>query len=146
MKELVSEFNDEKTSEIELQNLGKISKEAFLKNNKPKSNIALIEEGDYTVAIDTDLNEDLIIEGMERELIRMIQVLRKDAGFRVEQRIELGIVSDGKLTKKILDKYIDKIKEEALVLKFYNEKMSDADISKDIEINDENITIYLKGM
>ncbi len=146
MQDLVKKFNDEKAKDIELDGLGKIPKQAFLRNNKPKENIALIEEGEYTVAIDTDLNEDLIIEGMERELVRMIQVLRKDAGFKVEQRIELGIISKGNLTKKILEKFLDKIKEEVLAIKFYNEKIADADISKEMEINDESITVYLKGV
>ena len=146
MKKLVEKFNDESQKTISVEGIGEVQKEAFLKNNKPKSNIVLIEEGDFTVALDTDLNEDLVVEGMERELVRTIQVLRKDTGYKVEQRIELGIVSDGKLTNKILEKYLDKILDETLAVKFYKEKMPSSDVENTIELNGESVTIYLKGI
>lgn len=146
MKKLVEKFNDESQKVISVEGIGEVQKEAFLKNNKPKSNIVLIEEGDFTVALDTDLNEDLVVEGMERELVRTIQVLRKDTGYKVEQRIELGIVSDGKLTNKILEKYLDKILDETLAVKFYKEKMPSSDVENTIELNGESVTIYLKGV
>ena len=146
MKKLVDEFNNESQKVILVEGIGEVQKEAFLKNNKPKPNIVLIEEGDFTVALDTDLNEDLVVEGMERELVRTIQVLRKDTGYKVEQRIELGIVSDGKLTNKILEKYLDKILDETLAVKFYKEKMPSSDVENTIELNGESVTIYLKGV
>lgn len=70
--------------------------------------------------------------------------MRKEAGLKVEQRIVLSIVSTGKLMQKVINSYIDKIVADTLTSKFKNEKISDEIISKNIEINKENVEIQLK--
>ena len=45
----------------------------------------------YLTALDTSLNEELIREGIARELIRTVQESRKQAGLEVSDRIVLGI-------------------------------------------------------
>jgi isoleucyl-tRNA synthetase len=50
----------------------------------------------YLTALDTTLNEELIREGIARELIRTVQESRKQAGLEVSDRIVLGVSgSDG---------------------------------------------------
>jgi isoleucyl-tRNA synthetase len=44
-----------------------------------------------TVAVDTTLTEDLIREGLAREIINKVQNLRKKSGLEVSDRIELAI-------------------------------------------------------
>ena len=46
------------------------------------------------VALDTSLTDELIEEGVANELNRLIQNLRKDAGYHVSDRIELSIDGD----------------------------------------------------
>jgi isoleucyl-tRNA synthetase len=46
-----------------------------------------------TVAIDSELSEDLIAEGISRELVNRIQNMRKESGFDVMDRIEIGLES-----------------------------------------------------
>lgn len=70
--------------------------------------------------------------------------MRKEAGLKVEQRIVLSIVSTGKLMQKVINSYIDKIVADKLTSEFKNEKISDEIISKNIEINKENVEIQLK--
>jgi len=48
-------------------------------------------EGGYTVALDPVLDEELVAEGVARELVNRIQRLRKDAGLEITDRIELAI-------------------------------------------------------
>jgi isoleucyl-tRNA synthetase len=48
-------------------------------------------EGGYTVALDPELDEELVAEGVARELVNRIQRLRKDAGLEITDRIELAI-------------------------------------------------------
>lgn len=146
MNLLVEMYNDKNTNNVEVPDFGMIPKEAFLVNEKPKKNIVLINENTYTVALDTTLNEDLTLEYLERELTRAIQVLRKDAGFKIEQRIELGIETKGKLFTKVLEKYSDEIKIETLTIKFLNSILDDYEIKKTLEINDEEVVISLKGL
>jgi isoleucyl-tRNA synthetase len=45
----------------------------------------------YLTALDTSLTEELIREGVARELIRTVQESRKQAGLEVSDRIVLGI-------------------------------------------------------
>jgi isoleucyl-tRNA synthetase len=48
-------------------------------------------EGGYTVALDPALDDELVAEGVARELVNRIQRLRKDAGLEITDRIELAI-------------------------------------------------------
>jgi isoleucyl-tRNA synthetase len=53
---------------------------------------ASAEDEGYLVALDTRLNDDLLREGIARELVRTVQDARKQADLRVEDRIRLRIV------------------------------------------------------
>ena len=53
------------------------------------------------VSINTVLNEQLINEGIIRDLIRKIQNFRKDSEFRVDDRINLSITADNAIYKAI---------------------------------------------
>ena len=48
-------------------------------------------EGGYTVALDPALDEELVSEGVARELVNRVQRLRKDSGLEITDRIELAI-------------------------------------------------------
>ena len=146
MEKLVVDFKNDKVKELEIEGIGKISKDAFLIETKPRKNVVVINENGYTIALDTTLNEELIVEGMERDLVRTLQVLRKEAGFKVEQRIDLAIETKGQLMKKVLDQYLEKIVEETLTKTFYDKTIQNADLLKKIEINGEEVTISLKGI
>ena len=52
---------------------------------------AVTNEGLLTVALDIELNDSLIEEGLARELVNRIQNLRKDKGLEVTDRIRLKI-------------------------------------------------------
>ena len=48
-------------------------------------------DGPYVVALDPALTEDLIQEGLAREVVNRVQRLRKEAGYEYTTRIELSI-------------------------------------------------------
>ncbi|MCB0813511.1 MAG: hypothetical protein KDB87_10170, partial [Flavobacteriales bacterium] len=48
-----------------------------------------------TVALDITLNDELIQEGIARELVSRIQTLRKETGLEVTDRIDLHILRNG---------------------------------------------------
>jgi isoleucyl-tRNA synthetase len=50
---------------------------------------AAIAEGAYVAALDTDLSEELKLEGLAREFVRRVQELRKQADFNVDDRIRV---------------------------------------------------------
>lgn len=57
--------------------------------------------GSVTVALDLTLSDELISEGMARELVNRIQNLRKDKGFELTDRIELRVKNDKELVVAI---------------------------------------------
>ena len=88
------------------------------------------------IILNTTLNEDLINEGIARELISKVQQLRKTKDFNITDRIYIYYYTDIDLLKK-LDKYLDFIKKETLCDMIIQEKMVD-------EISNLNgIDVYL---
>ena len=57
--------------------------------------LSVASEGRITVALDIELNDALIQEGIARELVSRIQTLRKENGFEVTDRIDLHIQRNG---------------------------------------------------
>lgn len=143
MQELVAKFNDDSVTEIAIDGFGTFEKDVFIKDMKPKAHIVVIKEGDYCIALDTILTEDLIVEGMYRDLVRTLQVLRKDAGLKVEQRINLSVQTTGTLMEKVLANYVDKITADTLTENFSREAIANPVIEKEIEINGEKITVQI---
>ena len=73
------------------------------------------------VVLNTTLTDDLIDEGIVRELISKVQNLRKTKDFNIVDRINIYINSEQDLISR-LDKYIDYIKKETLCVNLINEK------------------------
>ena len=74
-----------------------------------------------TVALDIQLDDDLIDEGIAREMINRIQNLRKDAGFEVTDKIILYLSEDVALVK-VFEKHQAYIQQETLTTKIVIEK------------------------
>ncbi len=54
------------------------------------------EDRGVTVALNTVLTDELIFEGIEREIVSKVQNMRKEAGFEVTDRIEIYYQAEGK--------------------------------------------------
>ena len=67
----------------------------------------------YLTALDTTLTEELIREGIAREMIRTVQESRKQAGLEVSDRIVLG-VSGSAGVEAALDEFRDYLMSETL--------------------------------
>ncbi len=74
----------------------------------PKEGLAVQAQGALVVALDLELDDDLICEGLARELVNNVQQLRKAHGLEVTDRIHLKISSDEAVRKAIaaFDGYI----------------------------------------
>jgi isoleucyl-tRNA synthetase len=55
----------------------------------PRSGWAVASSGSDTVALDLELTHELRLAGTVREIVRLVQEARKNAGFDVSDRIEL---------------------------------------------------------
>jgi isoleucyl-tRNA synthetase len=89
------------------------------------------------------LTDDLLDEGLARELINRIQNLRKDAKFLVTDRIEIYFESDSKKVFRAVQHKEEYIKNETLAINLLDEKV-DGLILKEIAIDGEIIFIGIK--
>ena len=117
----------------------------FVKNSKSKPEYIVAKDNDLTVVLDVTLTEDLILEGILREIVRNAQILRKEANFNIEQRVYLNITSKDEDVLKVISKFTDKIKQEVLAEKF-NEFTFKPDIERTLSVADKDVTISLKGI
>jgi len=75
--------------------------------------LSCAEEADSVVAVTTALTEELIQEGLVRDLVRQIQNMRKESGFNVDDRITIEFSAEGDLAKAI-SAHEDYIRQETL--------------------------------
>ena len=61
---------------------------------QPLEGYQLEREGSHAVALELELDEVLISEGLAREIVRAVQNARKESGLEVEDRIELKLSGD----------------------------------------------------
>ncbi len=81
----------------------------------PKAGLAVQAQGALVVALDLELDEDLIREGLARELITNIQNMRKTSGLDVTDRIYLKVSSD-EAVREAVAVFEEYIKSEVLAL------------------------------
>lgn len=70
-------------------------------------------EGNLTVALDVELTDELLNEGMARELINRIQNIRKEIGLEITDRINVTLSPDSKV-EAALSGFADYIKAQVL--------------------------------
>ena len=64
---------------------------------KPLDGYQLEREGSHAVALELEIDEELELEGLAREVVHSVQAARRDAGFEVEDRIRLSLGGDPKV-------------------------------------------------
>ena len=74
---------------------------------------AVTSQDDLTVALDMTITDELMQEGLAREIVNRVQNLRKTGGFEVTDRIELLIEKNEKIQDAV-DKFGDYICAETL--------------------------------
>ncbi|MDP6038310.1 MAG: isoleucine--tRNA ligase, partial [Candidatus Latescibacteria bacterium] len=112
----------------------------ILIQRKEKEEMAVANEGDITVALDLHLDEDLEREGKAREIVHVIQNLRKEKGLDVSDRIEVAYVAPDELASA-LDQFRDYIMGETLCRKLVREDEVDGDM---IDLEGHSVTLQIK--
>ena len=97
--------------------------------------------GDVTVVLDTNLTEELLREGMIRELISKIQTMRKEAGFEVMDKIVVSYAGNDAIAK-IFAEDGEAIKPEVLAAGLCADEASG--YVKEWNINGETVTLGVK--
>ena len=117
-----------------------LSNDDLLISMKNKEGYSSESDGETTVVLDTQLTDDLIFEGAEREIVSKIQTMRKEAGFEVTDRIVLGYKAEG-VSGRVLKEMADEIKSDVLAEEITN---TPDGYVKDFDINGESVTLGVK--
>ncbi|MEB2774703.1 isoleucine--tRNA ligase [Algoriphagus sp. D3-2-R+10] len=70
-----------------------------------------------TVALDVTLSDELLQEGIARDLVNRIQNLRKDMGLEVQDKINIKIADNNELVKNAIESFGEYIQTEVQALK-----------------------------
>ena len=100
---------------------------------------AVTSEDDLTVALDMTITDELMQEGLAREIVNRVQNLRKTGGFEVTDRIELLIEKNDK-TDAAVERFGDYICNETLAT------ITKADVLEGVEAEElvEGVNVKLK--
>ena len=115
-----------------------LSTEDLLIEAQQKEGFYTVSDRGITVAIDTTLTDELIEEGIVRELVSKIQTMRKEAGFNVMDHINITINGSQSICN-IATKCSDDISGDTLA-----DSLTEANavgFVKEWDINGESVTI-----
>src|SRR5574344_1028547 len=138
-QEALSKLNTEEINEIKNGSLTikvdgedmTVTPEMVLITIKEKEGYSSTSNSKTCVVLNTELTDDLIMEGTAREIVRKIQSLRKEADFVITDRINVYYNGDKKIDET-LTKYADYIKGETLTIDFIKKD----NVSEPFDIND----------
>jgi isoleucyl-tRNA synthetase len=93
------------------------------------------------VALDIVLTDELLKEGVVRDIIRQCQVARKEAGYQVEQRIIAAINVDDEFIVNALTEKLAYVASELLADNLVINAELNADYSNEFTVNDKKVTV-----
>src|SRR6266702_4175358 len=108
------------------------------------SDWAVQADGPYVAAVDPGLTDDLIQEGLERELVNRVQRLRKEAGYDYTTRIELSVAGAPDIVAAV-SAFQGFVAGETLARRvLLGEVLEEADLTREVDIEARRVTIALR--
>jgi isoleucyl-tRNA synthetase len=91
-----------------------LSPDELLVEPKQREGYALEHEGQLSVALSTTLGQDLLDEGLVRELVHRVQNLRRESGFEIEETISVGLSGNPRVASLLGGRWGEYFKAEVL--------------------------------
>ncbi len=88
--------------------------EELLVEPKERPGYTLVREGELAVALKTELDEELVDEGLVRELVHKVQNLRREKGFEIEETISVTLRGNPRIASLLEGSWGDYFKAEVL--------------------------------
>ena len=147
LQEILSNLTAKEISQLEEGSLKvkldgedfELTNEMVLISLKQKEGYASSSNSRTCVVLNTELTEDLILEGLAREFVRKVQSLRKEADFVITDHIKVIYNGTDKI-KQMLEKYYDYVMGEVLG----DELINDDSLMFNDELNDEKVAIKVE--
>lgn len=145
-KEIISaakkgEWLETKEGKIQINNIILADDEYELALKAKSSNMQSLSSHDALIAIETNLTQELIEEGLARDLVRLIQQQRKELDFDITDKIIINLSSSSAKIEQVLNSFIEYIKEQTLAESILlDDKVSD----NAVKIDDVQVSLEIK--
>lgn len=116
-----------------------ITPEMVIMEVKQRDGFASASNNRTCVVLETELTEELILEGLAREFVRKVQSLRKDADFVITDHINI-YYNGSSAVDKMLEVYKDYVMGEVLGEKL----IKDESLDNYSDMNDEKVAIKVE--
>ncbi len=120
-----------------------LNKDDVLIETVQKEGLVAQEEKGVTVAVNTVLTPELVMEGYAREVISKLQTMRKDAGFDVVDRIAVTCQADAEV-KEALSRHMEMVKSVVLAESFLFEAAPEGAFQQAWDINGRSAALSVR--
>lgn len=97
---------------------------------------------EVSAELDTTITEDLKLEGIMRDFVRLVQSSRKKADFNVEDRIQLGYKTESADLQAAIATHMDTIKSETLAVEVSENAQLETEFTE--KVAGEQVTLWLE--
>jgi isoleucyl-tRNA synthetase len=120
-----------------------LAPESVLVSAEPLPGLAVAFGKTYIVGLDTNITPELKLEGLAREVVRLVQDMRKNAGFNIEDRITTCYQAGGMLTE-VFARWGEYIASETLTTKLVDAPPIDGTYVEEHTIEGEKLLLAVK--
>ena len=110
---------------------------------REKEGVVVAIDNNLGVGLDVQLDDELVAEGVAREIVNRVQNMRKDAGLEVSDRIRIGVQGEAGLLEAI-GQHREYIAAETLALELSAGALPDSVVLQlELQVNDYACTIAI---
>lgn len=120
-----------------------LTAEDVLVQTEARGGLAVASDKGVTVAVDTHLTAELVQEGYARDVVRLVNSMRKEAGLEISDRIDLAYEAAGDVALA-LENFADYIKQETLTLVLAPGTLADALYRQNVQVGEQELTLALR--
>jgi isoleucyl-tRNA synthetase len=91
-----------------------LSSDELLVEPREREGYALMREDGLSVALSTELDAELLDEGLVRELVHKVQNLRREKGFEIEESVRVGVSGSPRISSLLRERWGDYFRTEVL--------------------------------
>ncbi|MDD4901477.1 MAG: isoleucine--tRNA ligase [Patescibacteria group bacterium] len=115
--------------------------EELIKDELNVKNVAAVKgKGELKVELDTTITDELKLDGLKREIVRLVNNMRKDAGLTIKDKIFLSWQSDSVLVKKVFKEMAKELKKDVLC----GEIVEGTAAGQEVKVNGEAVRLGME--
>ena len=123
-----------------------LSPEELLVEPGQREGYVLEREGGLSVALRTDLDAELVDEGLVRELVHRVQNLRREKGFEIEESISVGLSGNPRVSSLLEGRWGDYFKAEVLARELALDEGAPGGGSESVTVDGEALWVRMEPL